>query len=67
MLGGYGCRAQEAEVVDLSDALSGHTNHMNINSTKFRLAAGQYVQEKTPKDLIVLHYTAGTTVNGAFQ
>ncbi len=32
-----------------------------------RLPAGQYMAEKTAKDLIVLHFTAGGSVEGAFQ
>jgi N-acetyl-anhydromuramyl-L-alanine amidase AmpD len=32
-----------------------------------RLARGQYFEERHPKDLIVLHFTAGSTARGAFQ
>lgn len=44
-----------------------------INKEKFRLPIspkpGQpgFIREKKKKDLIVLHFTAGTTVEGAFQ
>ena len=34
---------------------------------RLRLARGQYFQEQVKKDLIVLHFTAGTTAAGAFQ
>ena len=36
-------------------------------STRLRLARGQYFPEKVKKELIVLHFTAGTTAEGAFQ
>jgi N-acetyl-anhydromuramyl-L-alanine amidase AmpD len=37
------------------------------DNTKYRLPAGQYVAEDTPKSMVCLHYTAGTTVSGAVQ
>jgi N-acetylmuramoyl-L-alanine amidase. len=39
---------------------------MIINNTKYRLPKNKYFQEETPKDLIVLHFTAGSTASGAF-
>jgi len=36
-----------------------------INSTALRLPDGQYVREETAKDLLVLHFTAGTTAKSA--
>lgn len=38
-----------------------------INRTKFRLPPNQYVQEETEKDLVMLHFTAGSTASGAFN
>jgi N-acetyl-anhydromuramyl-L-alanine amidase AmpD len=38
-----------------------------INRTKFSLAAGQFFPEKFPKDLIVLHFTAGQSARSAYD
>ena len=40
---------------------------MNFNNTKFRLPETKYFNEVIPKDLILLHFTAGSTVSGAFN
>jgi N-acetyl-anhydromuramyl-L-alanine amidase AmpD len=40
---------------------------MNINNTKYRLPKGKYFAEEHKKDMIVLHFTAGSTTSGAFQ
>jgi N-acetyl-anhydromuramyl-L-alanine amidase AmpD len=40
---------------------------MNINSTKYRLPKGKFFEEAIKKDLIVLHFTAGSTASGAFN
>lgn len=37
-----------------------------INRTQFRLPANQYITENTAKDLIVLHFTAGSSAASAF-
>jgi len=39
---------------------------MVINNTKYRLPQGKYFAEQHTKDLIVLHFTAGGRVDGAF-
>lgn len=36
-----------------------------INRTRFRLPVSHYMREETEKDLIVLHFTAGSTASGA--
>ena len=38
-----------------------------INRTTFQLPPSQYVGEETPKDLVVLHFTAGTSARSALQ
>ncbi|HEY8097194.1 MAG TPA: N-acetylmuramoyl-L-alanine amidase, partial [Methylobacter sp.] len=38
-----------------------------INRAKFRLPAGQFYTERPKKDLIVLHFTAGTSAKSAFD
>jgi N-acetyl-anhydromuramyl-L-alanine amidase AmpD len=38
---------------------------LNIDVTKYRLPAGQFFAEQHPKDMIMLHFTAGSTVSGA--
>ena len=40
---------------------------MNVNNTKFRLPQGKFFAEEHKKDMIVLHFTAGSTASGAFQ
>lgn len=40
---------------------------MVINNTKYRIAEDRYFHDVVPKDLIVLHFTAGSTVDGAFN
>ncbi|OAI14540.1 hypothetical protein A1507_15315 [Methylomonas koyamae] len=38
-----------------------------INRSRFRLPAGQYYSERPHKDLIVLHFTAGSSAKSAFD
>ncbi|OAI05624.1 hypothetical protein A1353_10640 [Methylomonas methanica] len=38
-----------------------------INRSRFRLPAGQFFTEKPKKDLIVLHFTAGSSAKSAFD
>ncbi len=38
-----------------------------INRARFALPAGQYLPERTQKDLIVLHFTAGGSAQSAFD
>jgi N-acetyl-anhydromuramyl-L-alanine amidase AmpD len=38
-----------------------------INRSRFRLPAGQFFSERPKKDLIVLHFTAGSSANSAFD
>lgn len=40
---------------------------MNLNNTKYRLPENKYFHDVIPKDLIVLHFTAGSRVDGAFN
>lgn len=40
---------------------------MNTDTTKFRLKPGKFFAEEHPKDLIVLHFTAGSSTSGAFN
>ena len=40
---------------------------MTINDTKLRLPAGRFFTDVHPKNLIVLHFTAGSTAAGAYQ
>lgn len=42
-------------------------SRMNLNNTKYRLPAGKFFAEKNKKNLIMLHFTAGSTASGAFQ
>jgi len=38
-----------------------------IDSTTFRLSEDEYVNQSVPKDLIVLHYTAGTSARSVYS
>ncbi len=38
-----------------------------INRDRFRLPPTQYVPEETSKDLVMLHFTAGSNAQGAYQ
>jgi N-acetyl-anhydromuramyl-L-alanine amidase AmpD len=38
---------------------------MILNTTRFKLPAGRYFADPHPKDLVVLHFTAGGSVAGA--
>ncbi len=38
-----------------------------IDRTRFKLPAAQYFQQVYPKDLIVLHFTAGTSARSAYE
>jgi N-acetyl-anhydromuramyl-L-alanine amidase AmpD len=40
---------------------------LSINRTRFRLPESQYIPEVTPKDLVVLHFTAGSSAEGAYS
>lgn len=40
---------------------------LSINSTAFRLPDNQYIKEVTQKDLLVLHFTAGSTAKSAID
>jgi N-acetyl-anhydromuramyl-L-alanine amidase AmpD len=40
---------------------------MNIDKTTYQLPATQYYQEEHHKNLIVLHFTSGSTASGAYQ
>jgi len=39
---------------------------MNIDKTKYRLPKGKFFADTHTKDMIVLHFTAGSTTSGAF-
>lgn len=38
-----------------------------INRTRFKMPVSQFVAEETPKDLVMLHFTAGASADGAFN
>jgi N-acetyl-anhydromuramyl-L-alanine amidase AmpD len=38
-----------------------------IDRSTFRLPEGEYINQSVPKDLIVLHYTAGSSARGVFD
>jgi N-acetyl-anhydromuramyl-L-alanine amidase AmpD len=38
-----------------------------IDRTTFRLPEGEFINQSVPKDLIVLHYTAGSTVRSVYD
>ena len=40
---------------------------MNLNNTKYRLPENKYFHDVIPKDMIMLHFTAGSRVDGAYQ
>ena len=40
---------------------------MNINKTKFRLPKGKFFETADKKNMIMLHFTAGSRVDGAVQ
>lgn len=39
---------------------------LQINKTKYRLPDNQYVKKETKKECVVLHFTAGSGVDGAY-
>ena len=40
---------------------------LSINRDRFRLPPSQFVQEETQKDMVMLHFTAGSSAQGAFS
>ena len=40
---------------------------LNINNTKFRLPDNKYFHDVIPKEMIMLHFTAGHNVSAAYQ
>jgi N-acetyl-anhydromuramyl-L-alanine amidase AmpD len=40
--------------------------YLNINTTKFRLPTTEYFTEPQPKQMVMLHFTAGLTAESAF-
>lgn len=54
------------EFSDSTDLMSVVQHEVAIDRTTLRLPDGQYVATATPKNLIVLHFTAGTTAKSAF-
>ena len=46
---------------------NGESAPVTINRTAMRFTGAGYIAEVHPKDLVVLHFTAGTTARGAFD
>ena len=58
------------EVEDLgesTDMMTIDSPELPIDKSTFRLSEGQYIDESKPKDLIVLHFTAGRSARGAYN
>jgi N-acetyl-anhydromuramyl-L-alanine amidase AmpD len=55
------------EFSDSTDLMSVVQPEVAINRTSLRLPDGQYLATETPKNLIVLHFTAGTTAKSAYN
>jgi N-acetyl-anhydromuramyl-L-alanine amidase AmpD len=55
------------DISDSTDLMTIRSQELPIDRTTMRLPEGQYVAEQNQKDLIVLHFTAGTTARSAFN
>ncbi|PKD37957.1 hypothetical protein CWO84_22155 [Methylomonas sp. Kb3] len=51
----------------LRDQAAAAVAGLQINRSRFRLPAGQFFTERPKKDLIVLHFTAGSSAKSAFD
>ncbi len=57
----------QGDISDSTDLMTVHPQELPIDRTTMRLSDDQYIQEQYAKDLIVLHFTAGTTARSAFN
>jgi N-acetyl-anhydromuramyl-L-alanine amidase AmpD len=55
------------DISDSTDLMTIQSQEIPIDRTTMRLPEGQYIGEPKPKNLIVLHFTAGTTARSAFN
>lgn len=55
------------DISDSTDLMTIRPQEIPIDRTSLRLPEGQYIADNRPKDLIVLHFTAGTTARSAFN
>ena len=55
------------DISDSTDLMAIQSQEIPIDRITMRLPEGQYINEPKPKDLIVLHFTAGTTARSAFN
>lgn len=54
-------------ISDSTDLMTIRSEEVPIDRTTMRLPHGQYIDNPMPKNLIVLHFTAGTTARSAFS
>jgi len=57
----------EGDISDSTDLMTIRSEEIPIDRTSMRLPDGQYIDNPVPKNLIVLHFTAGTTARSAFN
>jgi LysM repeat protein len=55
------------DISDSTDLMTIQPPELPIDRTTLKLPEGQYIAENKRKDLIVLHFTAGTTARSAFN
>lgn len=55
------------DISDSTDLMTIQSQEIPIDRTTMRLPDGQYIADSNPKNLIVLHFTAGTTARSAFN
>lgn len=55
------------DVADSTDLMAIQPPELPIDRAALRLSSGQYFPDRQLKDLIVLHFTAGTTARSAFN
>lgn len=55
------------DISDSTDLMTIQPQELPIDRTTMRLPEGQYIAEQKSKDLIVLHFTAGSTARSAFN
>ncbi|UCE53461.1 MAG: LysM peptidoglycan-binding domain-containing protein [Desulfobacterales bacterium] len=55
------------DISDSTDLMTIQAQEIPIDRTSMRLPEGQYIVDPKPKNLIVLHFTAGTTARSAFN
>ncbi|MBD9357070.1 N-acetylmuramoyl-L-alanine amidase [Methylomonas albis] len=57
----------DTDTMALGDQAAAVGTGLVINRSRFRLPAGQFFPERPKKDLIVLHFTAGSSAKSAFD